>query len=138
MEEIDKKMKLKKFFQKKSGGGLHHTTPVGVYPLPSSLFEELKQRAAKLRTFKRTIKKKDTIHHIYIRARARAKAWAWKIENKKTVPALFFLCLFFSPVNSKLNIIPLPAYILHTFPKFVQKPYKIPIFYQFCKVEFTK
>lgn len=89
MEEIDKKMKLKKIFFKKIGDGLHHTTPVGVYPRPSLFFQRCQAWPPFLRNFKRTNKKNYTLHHIYIRVRTRAREGSTvKNENKKKRPSL--------------------------------------------------
>lgn len=124
MEEIDKKINSKKFFSKKSGDGLHHTTQMGVYPRPSLFFQRCQAWPPFLRVLKRTIKKKYTIHLIYIRACARAKAFVRKKRKQKTPGAWLFvysiLCQIKQDTVSRL--------FMHIFPKFVQKPYKIPIF----------
>lgn len=81
MEEIDKKIKLKKIFFKKNRGMVCTTQlPWGV-PRPSSLFEELKRKRLKLRVVKRTNKKAH--YNIYTCACARVRPLGAKIEKTK-------------------------------------------------------
>lgn len=73
MEEIDQKMKLKKFFFKKIGGWFAPHNANGAYPRPALFFQRWQAWPPFLRALKRTIKKPYTLY-IYVRTRARRRS----------------------------------------------------------------
>lgn len=133
MEVIKKNETQKNFFSKKSGMVCTTQLQLGCTPAPLFFLWSSNERGENY-AFSNEQIKKSTPYTIYIYVRAREGVRAKKAKTKKLPAPGYSFTLFFA----KLNIIPFPAYILHIFPKFVQKPYKIPTFYQFCKVEFTK